>query len=41
MKLKLIALVAAAVAMPALAQTPPSDTLTEVISKGVTITVAR
>ena len=37
MKLKLIALVAAAVAMPALAQTPPSDTLTEVISKGVTL----
>ena len=41
MKLKLMALVAAAVAMPALAQTPPSDTLTEVISKGVTITVAQ
>lgn len=42
MKLKLMALVAAAVAMPALAQTaPPSDTLTEVIAKGVTITVAQ
>lgn len=42
MKLKLMALLAAAVAMPALAQTaPPSDTLTEVLAKGVTITVAQ
>ena len=42
MKLKLMTLVAAAIAMPALAQTAPaSDTLTEVIAKGVTITVAQ
>jgi hypothetical protein len=42
MKLKLMTLVAAAIAMPALAQTaPPSDTLTEILSKGVTITVAQ
>ncbi len=42
MRLKLMALAAAAVAMPALAQTAPaSDTLTEVIAKGVTITVTQ
>ena len=41
MKLKMMVLATAAISLPALAQTPPSDTLAEMISKGVTISVAQ
>lgn len=41
MKLKMMVLATAAIALPALAQTAPSDTIAEMISKGVTISVAQ
>jgi hypothetical protein len=41
MKLKIIALAAAACALPAFAQTAPSDTLQSIIAKGATMSVAQ
>ncbi len=41
MKLKMLALGAAAIALPAFAQTAPSDTLSEILSKGVSMSVAQ
>lgn len=41
MKLRMMALATAMIAAPALAQTAPSDTISEMISKGVTINVAQ
>jgi len=41
MKLRMMALATAMIATPALAQTAPSDTISEMIAKGVTISVAQ
>lgn len=41
MKLKIMALAAAAIALPAIAQTPPSDTLQVVLAKGTTMSVTQ